>query len=269
MRTKVFMRTAMKRDILGSWLTSRFRVLALTALGTVFCSLLAVAYDSYSFSEGIWRLGPRPWNNVVIPLLVAPPFFYLLLSKLRALSVAHHRLEVVASTDSLTLCLNRAAFATLVEAYLERFDGDPEYGKGALLIIDVDHFKAVNDTYGHDCGDDALRLIAEAIRQNLRDRDLVGRLGGEEFCVFLPGASEMQSGQIAERIRQSVQEVEFQPDGKACALSVSIGGAAFCKTSSFSILYRVADQRLYAAKRAGRNQVTVGGVPSASLRPLQ
>lgn len=269
MRTKVFKRTAMKRDALGSWLTSRFRVLALTSLGTVFCSLLAVAYDSYSFSEGIWRLGPRPWNNVVIPLLVAPPFFYLLLSKLRALSVAHHRLEVVASTDGLTSCLNRAAFATLVEAYLERFDGDPEHGKGALLIIDVDNFKAVNDTYGHDHGDDALRLIAEAIRQNLRDRDLVGRLGGEEFCVFLPSASETQSRQVAERIRQSVQEVKFLPNGDVCTLTVSVGGAAFCKASSFSILYREADQRLYAAKRAGRNQVAVGGVRSGGSSPLQ
>lgn len=240
-------------------------MLALTVVGTSLCILFALAYDSYSFGNG-WRWGPRPWNNVFVPLVLAPPFFYLLLSKLRALSVAHHRLELVASTDSLTSCLNRSAFSALVEAYLEKFSNDERLEQGALLVIDIDHFKQVNDSHGHDLGDEALRLIAEAIRQNLRDRDLVGRLGGEEFCVFLPGASEAQCRRLAERIRETVQKIFFQPQGQRHPLSVSIGGPPLRPGESFSSLYRAADQRLYEAKRTGRNKVVMTSSPVVTIQ---
>lgn len=245
----------MGNDRLGRWLTSQKRVAVLTAAGTALCIVIALAFDSFSLASFTWEWGERPWNNVVIPLLLAPPLFYFLLTKLRALSIAHHRLEVVASTDSLTSCLNRAAFSTLVEAYLEKFGTDRTHGQGALLVIDVDHFKRINDSYGHDVGDEALCLIAAAIRQNLRERDLLGRLGGEEFSVFLPGATEPQSRKIAERIRETVEAVLFAPVADPHPLSVSIGGAPFAGGTTFSSLYRTADQRLYVAKRAGRNKV--------------
>jgi diguanylate cyclase len=253
---------------LNLWLTSQFRVAGLTAIGTLVCIVVALAFDGYSFEDGRWRWGARPWNNVIIPLIVAPPLLYFLLTQMRKLSIAHHRLEIVASTDSLTSCLNRAAFATLVEAYLEKFSPTPQRSRGALLIIDVDHFKRINDTFGHDRGDDALRLVAHSIRDVLRDVDLVGRLGGEEFSVFLPGATVDQCRSVAERIRQSVGNTPFSPEGERWQITVSIGAVVFATSATFSELYRAADQRLYEAKRGGRNRVVVTEPMKIQSQPL-
>lgn len=232
----------------------RSRVIALTILGTLVCIAFAFAYDSYSFEEG-WRWGGAPINNLVIPLVLAPPFFYLLLSKLRELAIAHHELMIISTTDSLTDCFNRRAFTALVDRCLDRMLKQPPPPQGALLVIDVDHFKLVNDNFGHDVGDQALRLIADTIRGAVRDTDAVGRIGGEEFSVFLPRVNYPQAEDMAERIRNAVANARFLPAGKPYRLSISIGGAAFERASSFSELYRQADSRLYDAKRNGRNRV--------------
>ena len=98
--------------------TGKGRVYVMTVLGTLMCMLLAFVLDGYSIESGQWALGERWVNNLIIPALVAPPFFYFLLSKLRELSLAHRELLTVASTDSLTNCLNRRAFSSLVDGYL-------------------------------------------------------------------------------------------------------------------------------------------------------
>lgn len=237
--------------------TSRLRVYLFTVLGTLACMAIALAVDGYSFHTGVWRLPERWFNNVLIPLVVAPPFFYLLLSKLRELSLAHRELLTIASTDPLTNCLNRRAFTALVDGYLSRFNDSPEKGRGALLVLDVDHFKAVNDQYGHDRGDEALRLIADAIKASVREPDLVARLGGEEFGVFLPGSEAGRATVTAERICQEIRELSFTPSGQVHPLSLSIGGVTFEPPTSFHELYRHADQRLYAAKRKGRNRIEI------------
>jgi diguanylate cyclase len=235
----------------------RARVVLLAALGTLCCIVVAFAIDSYSIETGTWRWGERPLNNLIIPLVLAPPFFYFLLSKLRELAVAHKELLVVSATDSLTSCLNRRAFTALVDSYLERIARQQAATEGALLVIDVDHFKAINDSFGHDSGDEALKIIAQTIREVVREADFVGRLGGEEFSVFLPGMGLALTEIVAERIRAAVNAVEFAPTGQRHTLSVSVGGAAFERQVSFSELYRQADQRLYAAKRNGRNRVEI------------
>ena len=150
-----------------------------------------------------------------IPLVVAPPFFVYLLSKLRELAIAHHELSIVASTDVLTSCLNRRAFTAMVDAYLERVVGEEAKREGALLIIDVDHFKDVNDNFGHESGDEALKIIAQTIKGVVREIDLVGRIGGEEFSVFLPGTDANRTQLVAERIRAAVSTVEFYPTGRS------------------------------------------------------
>lgn len=237
---------------------SRGRVILLTIIGTLCCIVFALTFDSYSLEEGRWRLGPNPKNNVIIPLLIAPPFFFYLLSKLRQLAIAHDQLMIIASTDGLTSCLNRVAFTTLVDAYLDRVDRQEKQREGALLVMDVDHFKGVNDSFGHDAGDEALKLIVQSIRSTLRDVDLVGRMGGEEFGVFLPGIAPDRVVVVADRIRETVSAAKFCPDGVPCNLSISIGGATFVRDTSFSELYKFADQRLYQAKRKGRNRVELG-----------
>jgi diguanylate cyclase len=228
------------------------RVILLTIAGTLCCIVFAFTFDSYSFQENLW------------PLLIAPPFFFYLLSKLRQLAIAHDQLLVVASTDSLTSCLTRVAFTTLVDAYLERVDRQEWRRVGALLVMDVDHFKNVNDNYGHDAGDEALKLIVQSIRSTLREVDLVGRIGGEEFSVFLPGILPDQVFVVAERIRETVKAAIFCPAGAPHKLSISIGGATYLRSTSFSELFKLADKRLYEAKRNGRNRVELCQLSSSS-----
>ena len=165
--------------------------------------------------------------DIVLPIMLAVPLLLFFTSKLRELAIAHKRLTIFASTDSLTQVMNRAAFSTLVDAYLTQVRVAEEKAKGALLIIDADNFKSVNDRFGHDRGDEALVTIAKSIKAMLRAHDLVGRLGGEEFGVFLPGASPEQAATVAERIRESVHAATFTPAGAEHHLSVSVGGAIF------------------------------------------
>lgn len=246
----------MPKSSVNQWLTSQRRVVAVTIVGTLGCIAVAFLVDSFSLADGGWRWSEEPWNNVIIPSIIAPPVLYFLLTKMRALSIAHRRLEIVASTDSLTSCLNRMAFSTMVDAYLERCATSTD-GRGAMLVIDVDHFKRINDSHGHQSGDEALQTIADAIRASLREIDLVGRLGGEEFSVFLPGAHEDQCAVVAERVRSAVEIATFVKDGKRWPLTVSVGAAALRTPTTFSELYRLADLHLYAAKRSGRNRVVV------------
>lgn len=231
------------------------RVYVFTALGTVTCIAFAFAFDSYSFTSGTWQLSDNSINNLLIPLLIAPPFFFTLLNKMRQLAIAHRELMTIAMTDGLTSLLNRRAFTEMVDAYLKRAKeaGAPSYG--ALLAIDVDHFKTVNDTFGHDIGDDALKLIAKSIVSAVRETDLVGRIGGEEFCVFIPGQSPESVRTVAERIRSAINETAFDARGQPYRLSVSIGGVVFDHDTTFDDLYRDADKRLYYAKETGRNRV--------------
>ncbi len=234
--------------------TGKLRVYLLTVLGTAICVALALTIDSYTIAGG-WQFTAGWANNIIIPIVVAPPFFLFLLSKLRELSLAHRELMTVASTDPLTNCLNRRAFTALVEAYLDKIDGKRD--DAALLLLDVDHFKSVNDRFGHDSGDEALVLIADTIRSCVRERDLVARLGGEEFGVFLPGLDIKRTQVVAQRICDAVRALEFRPGGSHHGLSLSIGGATFAPPTSFSDLYRKADRRLYDAKRAGRDRIEI------------
>jgi diguanylate cyclase len=244
------------------------RVILLGSIGTLICIFVAFAIDSFSFETGTWRWGTAPWNNVIIPLVLAPPFFVYLLSKLRQLAIAHHELSIVASTDVLTSCLNRRAFTAMVDAYLERVNVEEAKREGALLIIDVDHFKSVNDNFGHHCGDEALKIIAQTIKGVVREIDLVGRIGGEEFSVFLPGTDANRTQLVAERIRAAISTVEFYPAGNRCDLSVSVGGATYVRQATFGELFRQADQRLYAAKQKGRNRVEIHNTTVRSARAL-
>ena len=239
----------------------------LTICGTLFCIGMTFFLDGYSFRYNRWQL-VDPLNDWLIPLLLAPPFFFYLLYKLRELAIAHHELLKVASTDGLTSCLNRQAFTVLVEAYLERTERLDTRGEATLMVIDVDHFKAVNDRFGHASGDEALRMISDEIKENVRENDLVGRIGGEEFGVFLPGADRHEAGIVAERIRASVSAAKFSPQGGHVPLSVSVGATVYSTQSSFKEMFRMADECLYVAKNNGRNRVEFSDENVRSEVPL-
>ena len=234
------------------------RVIVSTAIGTAICVAVAVYVDSFNFVNMDQAGQVRALlSDVALPIVLAVPMFLFFTGKLRELAIAHRRLTIYASTDGLTQVMNRSAFSTLVDAYLRDVRANEHRAAGALLIIDADNFKAVNDRYGHDRGDEALVAIAQSIKSMLRAPDIVGRLGGEEFGVFLPGANADQAERVAERIRASVNATPFAPAGAPHELSVSVGGAVFGATLPFADLFRVADRQLYAAKQHGRNRVEI------------
>ena len=238
-----------------------------TLFGTAACVLASTGITAIVLGDVSGDLAFRLLlNAALLPIVIGAPLFFYFSLRIRGLAIANARLGRVARTDSLTACLNRGAFTSRIESWLR----DPEKAsRGALLMVDADHFKTINDLFGHDQGDEALTMIARAIRSNLRNGDIVGRMGGEEFGVFLPGVTQYQAQAIAERIRQSVNSVEFYPHGDRRELSVSVGGAAFSETTSFSELFRIADQRLYSAKHAGRNMASVAQVEDHPLINLK
>lgn len=226
-----------------------------STLGPLGCIIPATAVNLGLFASlGDEALRRAVISAVVNPIILAGPLFFYLSLKLRELAVVNYKLAEAAATDFLTGCLNRGSFSTQVEQCLsETAEGSEP--RGALLVIDADHFKKINDTYGHHEGDVALKTIANAIRTTVRRDDLVGRLGGEEFGVYLPNANEEVAKIVAERIRSTICALSFMPQGKPCPLTVSVGCATFARRTDFSELFRLADERLYQAKEAGRNRV--------------
>jgi diguanylate cyclase (GGDEF)-like protein len=203
----------------------------------------------------------NPW----LVLLAMPPLLVLH----RAVLVRH--LEEAANIDSKTGLLNAAAWHARAERALARDSGTN--GPRGVLVLDLDHFKAVNDTHGHLAGDQVLAAVAAALRAEVRDRDLVGRFGGEEFVVLLsgPGAGETaELDTVAERIRRRVADLRVEiptADGPltVSGLTVSIGGAVTpTEGTDLRTLLQTADAALYAAKRAGRNVVRMGTPPGST-----
>jgi diguanylate cyclase len=226
-----------------------------TVFGTMACVAASIGFTLIAFGDLSGELALRLLvSAAALPIIIGAPLFFYFSLRMRGLAIANARLGRVARTDSLTACLNRGAFTSRIDSWLR----DPAAAScGALLMIDADNFKSINDLYGHDVGDEALTIIARTIRSMLRNGDIVGRMGGEEFGVFLPGVTQHQAQLVADRIRASIYSADFRPHGEARQLSVSIGGAAFVETTSFAQLFRIADQRLYGAKHAGRNTAAV------------
>ncbi|MCD2176401.1 GGDEF domain-containing protein [Rhizobium sp. C1] len=192
-------------------------------------------------------------NDILGPVLIGGPTFFYLFSKLRQLALTREALERLAFTDSLTGIFNRRAFHNAVEPVL--LSDTPV--AAAMLVIDVDHFKKVNDTFGHHTGDEALIAVTEAIKGCLREDEVFGRIGGEEFAVFTRSATAGLAALQAERLRAAVAAAEFSQTFLPTRLTVSIGVAFSDTAATYEQLYREADACLYEAKQTGRNRVVV------------
>jgi diguanylate cyclase (GGDEF)-like protein len=171
-------------------------------------------------------------------------------------------LEKLATTDSMTTLYNRRHFLALAEAEWSRFQ---RYQRPlSMLMIDIDHFKSVNDRYGHAIGDQAIISVATACRQNKRNSDVVGRLGGEEFAILLPETDQAQAAIVAERIRESTAGHVLSAHDVRFKLTISVGiAAATASMSGTDALLRAADQALYQAKSDGRNRLAYSSPPPA------
>jgi len=177
--------------------------------------------------------------------------------KLRAMTAAlSHRSETLqhaALTDPLTGMQNRRYFDEALREYLDAFRR-VEKPLG-LLVIDLDHFKQINDTHGHDVGDKVLREVGIGLRAITRFHDVLARLGGEEFAILVPNMQEAQLVEFADRIRNAVAEIVVPTARGRIKVTASVGAAIWNPQETAEEFFRRADTHLYEAKRSGRNRV--------------
>ena len=172
---------------------------------------------------------------------------------------AKKKLEIQSRTDPLTGVLNRRAILSQIGGELSR--AKRENTKISISILDLDHFKAINDTYGHLSGDAVLRECMHRVKLTIREYDSVGRFGGEEFIVVLPGANDTDAFSVAERIRLRIYEKAADVDGTSISFTVSQGLATCNGDTTVDEMIAIADQALYRAKENGRNRVEKAQVP--------
>ena len=218
---------------------------------SLFASVVHEAFDLTAMQSVVYfyaALGP-----------VIASFGYVLICNEETLA----ELRRTAATDPLTGLFNRRPFEQMGEKLIA--DSARKRRPLALLIIDVDHFKQFNDSYGHALGDAVLQRLADVLQGQLRGADLIGRMGGEEFAALLPDTGLEPAKQVAERLREAVDALEVSSVGVVVRIQISIGLAMLDVNAAHSDepaellvgLMREADLAMYAAKRAGRNRVEV------------
>lgn len=169
------------------------------------------------------------------------------------LSMRSKTLEHAAVTDGMTGMYNRRYFDEALIEYLVAFKRiNKPIG---MAVFDLDHFKAVNDTYGHDVGDEVLRRVSSCFQDFTRYHDVVARLGGEEFAILSPNITERQLFELSDRIRQAVSQLTVEAGNVTLRVTISVGLAVWDGREKGDELYRRADRHLYQAKRKGRNRV--------------
>ncbi len=176
-----------------------------------------------------------------------------------SLKKSNELLLKLSNTDPLTQLFNRRFLTEALDRELTR--STRTNTPLALIMLDIDHFKKVNDTYGHQRGDLVLKRVANVLHAGLREYDIAARFGGEEFAIILPGTTLDQASEAAERIRLGCADISFTDELASLSLTVSLGVAAFPHSSIRHIddLIREADYALYRAKRSGRNRVSLLG----------
>ncbi|ESX05467.1 GGDEF domain-containing protein [Mesorhizobium sp. M0761] len=228
---------------------------------------IAVGHDTTSRVERIAYLNTLLFVTGVLlatALFFGVFFIYPLIrrqateeGKLRAMTVSlsarSETLQHAALTDGLTGMQNRRYFDDALKEYLEEFRRIEK--PVGLMILDLDHFKQVNDTHGHDVGDEVLRAVANCLKGMTRYHDVVARLGGEEFAVVTPNMDAELLGKFAERIRKAIANMSVLSGNVRLKITTSVGLAVWDRKETAEEFYRRADRQLYEAKRQGRNRV--------------
>ncbi len=230
------------------WITSSlYLLMAILMLGRA-------AYASQVSVEVFDSFAAWPFNAYTFMFGAVSQFFISSLFVLMLSYKLNQNLESIATVDELTSVLNRRG---LEDAALKMQDICKRINLSmAVLLIDIDHFKKVNDQYGHLSGDDVLRHLAKVIASVLRSSDVLGRYGGEEFCVFLPNTTESDAIGLAERIREAIETSPLKMNSTNIKTTVSIGVADSVRAGyDFKGLVATADSAMYGAKNGGRNRV--------------
>ncbi|MCD0452789.1 GGDEF domain-containing protein [Actinocorallia sp. API 0066] len=198
---------------------------------------------------------------ITICCVISPALLLLTLPPVVLLqrSLMHQQLQAAARTDAKTGLLNAGAWQREAETELSRSERSHE--PLAVLLIDIDYFKRVNDTYGHLTGDQVLVAVAATLCHQLRDYDVIGRFGGEEFAVLLPGADTVEACRVAERLRARVRRLAVPADDNTVSVTISVGVALYRTHGEDLIeLLASADLALYRAKESGRDRVCLPAV---------
>jgi diguanylate cyclase (GGDEF)-like protein len=229
-------------------------LLTAAAFASLAVALLARAlYVSVQEQVVATPFSSSPMQTIVFGLAAAFPVAATLGFLLMCNDRLYQELKHLATFDGLTGLNNRRALGELATRAIAAAQQGNE--RLAMLMLDADHFKHINDVYGHEGGDEALRTLAAVLRRSLRSGAMLGRVGGEEFVVVLPQADEACARDSAERLRVAVENAECRVQGERVPLRVSIGVAVIDGGDDFASLLRRADRAMYAAKRAGRNCV--------------
>jgi diguanylate cyclase (GGDEF)-like protein len=242
---------------------NRMRAILLITLATVFGSEAITAPLMTSLSA------PRHWFvvgifiSILVPLVEAPLVAAFFLRMVHRLDRAHEIIAELAMTDILTGAYNRRYFMQ---------EAQKEFGKAqrynlplSIIMFDADHFKSLNDTYGHSAGDDVLRELSAACKRCIRAPDVFVRYGGEEFVILLPMADGSRARMLAERIRREVEQMSTYCGDVRLPVTISLGVAErLASTASIDEMLREADLRLYVAKKNGRNRVEGAGASDGS-----
>ncbi|MES2682390.1 MAG: GGDEF domain-containing protein [Pseudomonadota bacterium] len=233
----------------------RLRQIAMTAFAVTGLFSILRATVTVFYTPPADFMDPSKTQPLLMLIGLALLLFWNLSLMLMPGERLQNQLRRAAQDDALTNLLNRGGFNGLARRQLERCRHSAK--PASVLLMDLDHFKRVNDSHGHDAGDRLLCAFAETVRAQSRATDLVARYGGEEFCALLPGADHQAAVVIAERIRQQFAKVTVPVDDIALGTTVSIGVAEIAAAETVEAALLRADQALYAAKREGRNRVTL------------
>lgn len=192
---------------------------------------------------------------------------HTLAGTIRELELSRTRLMELATTDPLTALKNRRSFfeqGAHLLTVAQRYNTDL-----AIIVLDIDHFKKINDNHGHQGGDEVLVAVARLLVEKVRSVDSVARMGGEEFALLLPGAKRLGAAVMAERVRTTIEQHPFTAQGGEVRVTASLGMACYGveTTESIESLLAVADRRLYLAKNSGRNRICINDQGKSNFRP--
>jgi diguanylate cyclase (GGDEF)-like protein/PAS domain S-box-containing protein len=226
----------------------------------------AVSRQGWCRLEAPWETlgGAALWGDCIVsPVVESNGATSGYVAVIRDVTEEHSRTEKLkdeALKDPLTGLYNRRGLYLRADAMLQRAGAGRR--SAAWIMVDIDHFKAVNDQYGHDSGDLVLKAVASALHAAARDDDVVARMGGEEFVLLLPGASGQAAAVVAERLRRAVEALVVDAAGHAIGVTASFGVALQASGEEPSAVLERADAALYQAKRAGRNRVVISADPT-------
>ena len=248
----------------GEALASRWPVMLIFVSMALFFALRIPLMKVLPFPFGALPMEPG-WLGAFNLIMFGHTFLLVVL----VVAMSKERLELEqrtkAQTDPLTGALNRRAFMLRGERLVARHRHEDT--TLSLLFLDLDHFKALNDRFGHSGGDDVLTCFVGLVNACIRPTDFLFRMGGEEFCCLLPGTDTEQAQRVAERIRHQVEQASVIVGGMPVRATVSIGIASTEAVGhDLDALIRRADSAVYAAKRSGRNRVEVASVDEAAIR---